>query len=70
MSRFELIQRVLEARRGARFNRQSPAWMKGAETRARNAAQAAADAGLRVMWLDTTGSSPGQVAAELPDLAA
>jgi hypothetical protein len=56
---------VLDQRRARRRSKQSPAWMKGAETRATLLAQRLAEARLKVIHLDATASGPEEIAAIL-----
>lgn len=69
----EAEEEVLAARRTARLVGgvpQSPAWVKGATVKAQRAAQRTAEAGVRVLAIDTGVTSPGAavaiIKAELP----
>ncbi|UDL16200.1 hypothetical protein SEA_KOZIE_4 [Microbacterium phage Kozie] len=61
----------LEARRDGRGSTQSPAWMRGAATRARNAylGAIAADAPARFADIDTSDLEPDEVVARIVALA-
>lgn len=60
---------VLDARCDARGSTQKPTFRAGAETRARNAAQAAEAAGALVLWIDSEYPSPQQMAAQFLERA-
>jgi hypothetical protein len=53
---------ALAARRKARDSHQDKGWMKGAATRARRAADAAASHGVRVLQADSTDRTPAELA--------
>lgn len=59
---------VLDTRRALRGSNQSPSWMRGAETRARNAADELAARGVHVVRLDASQESPAELASHLMEI--